>query len=181
VGVMTVSILPTNRRTVFWMSCGLFGMIVLGASGCGGRADSSPAQTSSSDQSAETRSEDPDHQRPQQLASPAERQSIRQVAAVASDLEPADDEFPLATPEKGTPEWILREIARIRTQLPAIEDGAALSAAARSQHETIIGLARQVVAATHQDPTREQLFNNAVHYLSDSRLALALDGDTEQA
>jgi hypothetical protein len=38
----------------------------------------------------------------------------------------------------------------------------------------------QAIAKTHQDSSREQLFNSAVHYLADARMQLALAGDEHQ-
>ncbi|MGE4000707.1 MAG: redoxin domain-containing protein [Planctomycetaceae bacterium] len=105
------------------------------------------------------------------------------VAAISSDSSEAvhpEDDLTVPIPEKGTPGWMLREIARIRTELPSTQQGPLLSDKALRQHEKIIELARLTIAATHQDAQQAQLFNNAVHYLSDSRLALAMNGDTEQ-
>lgn len=101
------------------------------------------------------------------------------VAAISSEPPAQDD--PVPPPEKGTPEWMLREIARIRTTLPSTGSEGARGDSVVPQHEKIIELARLVIAATHQNDEQIQLFNNAVHYLTDSRLALAIGGDLEQA
>lgn len=102
----------------------------------------------------------------------------------------------MATPEKGTAEWLILEIARLRTapvdvvrepipgqpgEFEEVKLTAEQAAEERTRRqEQIIELAMQAIAKTHQDPDREQIFNNAVHYLTDARLQLALAGDDDQ-
>lgn len=100
-------------------------------------------------------------------------------------------------PEKGSPEWLIREITRLRTASanPARQPSAGNQTSGETVESTseqaeaerlrrqvkIIDLATQAIARTHQDQDREQVFNNAVHYLADARMQLALAGDDEQA
>ncbi len=116
-----------------------------------------------------------------------ERAVTPPVAAINSEVVNPEEVSAVPQPDKGTPEWFLREIARVRTQL-SVRSGSAgeatpaeLTDQRRKQHEKVIELARQAIAVTHQDDTKVQVFNNAVHYLTDARLELAMSGDTEQA
>ncbi|MEZ6054803.1 MAG: TlpA disulfide reductase family protein [Planctomycetaceae bacterium] len=143
------------------------------ASGCGKQAPPTSAEAQPS-QSSE----------PESVAT-AQR-TTPPVAAISA--EPADAEMlAVPQPDKGTPEWMLREIAGIRTEMNASARGESGTTPVETdsqliaQHQKIIQLARQVIAATHQDESKGQVFNNAVHYLSDARLELAMQGDTEQA
>lgn len=100
-------------------------------------------------------------------------------------------------PSSGSPEWMLREIARTRAlplnvvrqpvagkpgqfenvQLPPEQ----VPAERLRRSEQIIEMASQVAAMTHNDAGQAQLFNNAIHYLAEARLERALEGDEEQA
>ncbi len=104
-------------------------------------------------------------------------------------------------PEKGSPEWLLLEIQRIRTlPLPGVidklgddddddkdptpEQEAALKkqldqqrAVRRERNLQIIKLAEECIAKTNKQPELEEYFDMAVHHLLDSRLQLALQGD----
>lgn len=98
--------------------------------------------------------------------------------------------------DKGSAEWLLREMTRLRTapvdkirtvnsktkqaEVVELSPQEAEQERLRRQHE-IIELAQQVIGKTHQDPTAEKLFNNAVHYLAEARAQLALAGDRQQA
>ncbi len=147
------------------------------SSGCGNEATSTQPPLSSEGQSG--LASGTDTLEGTQRATPP-------VAAISSET--TDLELrAVPPPDKGTPEWLLREITRIRTELtvqsqtdPQAADDE-IAAQRRAQHEKIIKLARQVVATTHEDDSKVQVFNNAVHYLSDARLELAMSGDTEQA
>lgn len=110
--------------------------------------------------------------------------------------EDATEETRLPEPEKGSAEWMIREITRLRTApldvirqpipgQPGKFEEVRLTPEQVQQEksrrlEQVITLAMQAIAKTHQDPSREQIFNNAVHYLSDARLELALAGQEEQ-
>lgn len=159
---------------------GLPPMLVLTAlglealSGCGA-ADESAMQTEVAPQ-VENQGGDVEAVRP--LTPPV-------VAISAESVDPEMVAVP--QPDQGTPEYLLREITRIRTQLGPLAvseaqvDPVTSDDKRRRQQEQVIDLARQVIAATHNDGSKTQVFNNAVHYLSDARLQLAMTGDTEQA
>ncbi len=177
---MTGQVFRANGLTVSVVVPGLLGVGLLGISGCGGGGE--PATVRASTAETDNSAGEPSAQPPLNGAAP--RPSTRPslpVAAISTEAEQSGDDLSLSAAPKGTPEWMLREIARIRTELSTRQDGSRLSDRARKGHEKIIELARLAVAATHDDPEREQIFNNAVHYLSDSRLELALGGDTEQS
>lgn len=101
-------------------------------------------------------------------------------------------------PDPDTPESLIAEITRLRTIPDAIievsyEDGRPrteverppteeeIAAERQRRQHRIIELAASAIEKTHNDPQREQTFNNAVHYLSEARVQLALAGDSEQA
>jgi len=115
-----------------------------------------------------------------------------------SDVNEAEDITPVEIEEldKGSAEWLLREMTRLRTapvdkvrtvnpksketEVITLSPQQAEQERLRRQHE-IIKLAQQVIGKTHQDPTAEKIFNNAVHYLAEARAQLALAGDRQQA
>lgn len=93
---------------------------------------------------------------------------------------------------------MIAEIARLRTLPDAVievryENGQRQEGAARAPTDAeivaeqerrlnrIIELAGSAIKEVHADPAREQLFNNAVHYLTDARMQLALLGQDDQA
>ena len=107
-------------------------------------------------------------------------------------------------PEKGSPEWLLNEIQRVRLMpLPQevsnesekddeVEDDQPLTPAQekkfaeeiertrgirRERNFQIVKLAEECLQKTSQNPEQEPLFTNAVHHLLDARLQLALQGD----
>lgn len=47
--------------------------------------------------------------------------------------------------------------------------------------QKVVQLAGEIIAATHADPAREGLFNNAVHYLCAAHVELALGGEAKSA
>jgi|GEM_PF-224725 len=107
-------------------------------------------------------------------------------------------------PEKGTPEWMLYEIQRIRLMplphealhenesdddeeedqplTPAQEKKLAeeierTKHIRRERNLQIIKLAEECIQKTNKNPEQEPLFTNSVHHLLDARLQLALQGD----
>ncbi len=97
---------------------------------------------------------------------------------------PAPMDF--AEPEQGSPVWLLREASRLRAELapPDAEENSGETSlspeARRARLNQIVDLAHEAIAATHKTPEQEVLFNNAVRFLTDARVELALAGD-EQA
>ena len=111
-------------------------------------------------------------------------------------LPPASISAPAVDPDSA--EALIAEITRLRTLPEAIievhyEEGGARSETEREPTEAeiaeerqrrqhrILELAASAIEKTHGDPEREQTFNNAIHYLSEARVQLALSGDSEQA
>ena len=89
-------------------------------------------------------------------------------------------------PEKGSPEWFVGEMIVLWSQplaLPApTNNPEKLEAARQERNHKIIEMASGVIARTYKDPSKESAFNDAVHFLVESRLQLALAGDeTERA
>ena len=118
---------------------------------------------------------------------------------------PEEDTAARKVAEKGTPEWLLNEIQRVRL-LPmphedddekesddSEEDDQPLTPAQekklaqaieqtrgirRERNLQIIKLAEECLQKTSKNPEQEALFSAAVHHLLDARLQLALQGDT---
>ncbi len=81
----------------------------------------------------------------------------------------------LPEPEKGSPEWYLREITMLRLQpLPETDDMDQIRQFQRERNYKIAELAGFVVKKTHDDTARERLFNVAVHYAMEAQLQLAI-------
>lgn len=103
-----------------------------------------------------------------------------------------------ADPEPQGAAAMIAEIARLRTLPDSVievsyESGARqesperaataaeITAEQQRRLNRIIDLAAAAIKEVHADPAREQLFNNAVHYLTDARMQLALLGEADQA
>lgn len=114
---------------------------------------------------------------------------------LGEDDDEPDEEVVVKEPEKGSPEWHIREILRIRLMpFPAVKTASASQedaatppdpakelaeqeAVRRERNEQVITLAKQAIALTHKDPEKEIVFNAAVHHMLDARLQLAIDGE----
>ncbi len=121
-----------------------------------------------------------------------------------AQADPAAEETPVRKEaEKGTPEWLLNEIQRVRLMplpqeskvtesededeedqplTPAQEKKFAQEiektrAIRRERNQQIIKLAEECLQKTSRNPEQEPLFCAAVHQLLDARLQLALQGD----
>ncbi|MEX0701690.1 MAG: TlpA disulfide reductase family protein [Planctomycetales bacterium] len=83
-------------------------------------------------------------------------------------------------PEKGSPEWLLEEIVRVRVEpFPQNAQLKEIAEAQARRNRKIIVLASDVVAKTHDDPQRSAQFAGGVHHLMEARLQLALHGERE--
>lgn len=173
-----------RRKPIRTFSFAIFSGILLGLTGCGEPA-APPAQ-------AET-PWTPEPTAPDQL--PA--RPPRREAASSSGIELVSAEnAPGQRPTKGSSEWLLMEIAHLRNapvdlvrqpipgkngefeQVQLTPEQAAQEQIRR--HEKVVELAMEAISKTHENAEAAQLFNSAVHYLSDSRLQLALAGNKEQ-
>jgi TolA-binding protein len=143
-------------------------IVTLALAGCGGSSVDAPSAA--------------------QTANPMAPPTASIDSAAAKAVEnPADD-----------PESLIAEVTRLRTlpdrvaevsyqngekqlanERPLTEEE--IQAERRTRLEKIVELTTLAITKIHHDPEREQLFNNAVHYLADARLQLALLGDTQQA
>ena len=161
-GGLIVEQIARRRLTAFLVSA-----ILLAISGCGG--------SGSAPETADTST----------TAPPAEAASQSDVP----ELDPSDLD---------SPEGRIAEITRLRTLPDAVvevrfEDGQKQPANERPpteeeiaqeqvrRNERIIELASGVIQQVHAEEEKEQLFNNAVYYLGDARVNLALAGDVDQA
>lgn len=191
-----ILIRPMQLHKCLWGGIALSALLWL--AGCGGSAPSPEADASG--RSAES---SPPVVPP--VASIGDRtEEVSAVRAASEDTTDDrdeddaddDDDSPTPEPEKGTPQWTLREVTRLRASLLTLHREGAPAGTAPSETalsperaaeerfrrlNKIIDLSTQVVGATHRDESQQQMFNNAVHYLADARMQLALLGDDEQA
>ena len=92
--------------------------------------------------------------------------------------EQADVNF--TRPNEGTPEWFILQIIELQqSPLPDTDDIEKLSAARRIRNQKIVEFATNAIAAAHDDPNKEQVFNVAVHRLMGATFQLAMQGDQE--
>lgn len=173
--------------------CGL--LLVLGfASGCG-KTDPAATASSSSD-AAPTQANEP---------TPLPTASIGANPLTAL-TEPATESAAEVEPAEGTPEWLVREIQRIRLlPFPAMEGDdeesngnapaateitpekakaaeermAQIRTIRKDRNQQVIKLATGALVQTSKDPAKEAVFNAAVHHFLDAHLQLALQGDEQ--
>jgi len=83
-------------------------------------------------------------------------------------------------PVKGTAEWLLREVIRLRTSpFPVTKTAAEREQAQKARNTKIVEMATEAVAKSHSDPKQKTVFNAAIHHLVEARLQLALGGDQQ--
>lgn len=127
---------------------------------------------------------------PARTAGRDHHQNESNIELVSSETEPG------AELTKGSAEWLLMEIAHLRSApldlirqpvpgKPGQFEQVRLTPEQTAEEqirrlEKTVELAMQAISKTHRDETASQFFNNAVHYLSDARLQLALAGNQEQ-
>ncbi len=124
------------------------------------------------------------------LPSPESAQKSLPLVAISSQALSSSpentDEILSATPEIGSPEYHLREIAIIKATPLVPEDDMTpvsdeqLAQRANDRHKKVIDLATGILAKTHSQPEKEMVFSAAVHALSEARLELAIQGDQQQ-
>lgn len=100
-------------------------------------------------------------------------------------------------PVAGSPEFILRQLAQLKAApfdlvrqpikgKPGEFEDVKLTKEQATKEQlrrwySMVDLAMQVIAATKDNPQQEQLFNNGVYYLTETRKQLALRGEPDQA
>ncbi len=154
----------THFHRRLWL-CLINGSLCLWLTGCGKQADT-PAETATATN-----------------ATPADGLPTASIAnnSTSESAKSADEDVPIAELKVGSPEWLLREITRVRVQpLPKEQDVDRLKQVRQERTLKIIELATEVIALTHDDPERDRLFSVGVHHLMEARLELALAGDKEQ-
>ncbi len=113
------------------------------------------------------------------------------------DLDAAEMAEEVAEPEPGTPEYLLRQLAQLKSapfhlirqpikgkpgefeEVKLTEEQAAKEQLRR--WTKMVDLSMQVISATKDHPQQAQLFNNGVYYLTETRKQLALRGEPDQA
>ena len=160
--------------------------VSLGISGCGG--DSAPAESASTGDapSAEVASSDAGSSLAETAnASPAPSIDLPAASIGSPDLDDPEDladneAIEIKRPEEGTPEWTVLEITKLRLQpFPETDDVKQLRLARRERNQKIAKLAHEVIALTHENPDKEQVFNVAVHRLMEATWQLAMQGDND--
>ena len=129
-------------------------------------------------------------------AAPANAEAEEDLLEAA---EMAEEELAEETPEPepGTPEFKLRLLAHLKSapfdvvrqpvpNKPGVFEDLKLSPEQAATEQLrrwtqMVDLAMQVIAATKDAPQQEQLFNNGVYYLTETRKQLALRGEPDQA
>ena len=160
--------------------------VSLGISGCGG--DSTPAGSASA--GGTSSSELASGNAGGSLATNARGSSAPKIDLPAASIgspdldDPEDladnDAVDFKRPEEGTPEWTVLEITKLRLQpFPETEDVNQLRQSRRERNQKIAKLAHDVIALTHENPDKEQVFNVAVHRLMEATWQLAMQGDNE--
>lgn len=161
-------------------------LLLVGLSGCGDQAGGDRAQVASSE-GVSRATHDPENQAQSSARGSAGGNSAvesRPALPTVSIASATGDARPNATAsrfEPGSPEWLIREIVRLRVRsAPPTDEPQRLRAYRRWRNEKIIQLAQEAVAQTHDQPQREQEFNEAIHHLMEARLELALQVGAEQ-
>ncbi len=99
------------------------------------------------------------------------------------DVELAEDDVEIIDePQPGTPEYTLREVARLRFEPPPANtegDRDQARSFRKQRNDKIIDLTAKVIAQTHKDKKKQRIFEVAVNYMLEARLELALQGDKE--
>jgi len=104
--------------------------------------------------------------------------SLPTLSIGAESQQSAEPKVQVEDLEQGSPEWIVREITRLRVQpAPETNDVEKLKAFRLKRNRKVIEFATQAVALTHKDPEKERLFTVAAHHMMEARLQLALQGD----
>lgn len=99
------------------------------------------------------------------------------AAAPVASIE-ADAPTQLPEPPAGTPEAVLKEAKRLAAKpLEAAATPQALAAARLVRQKEIVRIATEVIAKTHDDPSKERTFDEAAAVLMAARLQLALSDD----
>lgn len=94
--------------------------------------------------------------------------------------EDEEDTVNTVEPIEGSPDWMIREITKLRIEpFPGTEDLEKLREARNKRNEKIIEMTTQVIEQTHKNKKQERIFDVAVHYRLEARLQLAMQGDRE--
>jgi len=136
-------------------------------SGCGGE---NAAPTTSSENGAG----------PNATANSKESSQLPTASIGADATAPVDDEIVIEKPKDGTPEAIILQMTQLWLQpFPETDDVEKQREARRERNTKIIEMAEQVIAMTHKDKEKEQLFNIGVHRLMEATFQLAMQGDQD--
>lgn len=170
------------------LTAGLFLSIAAAVlAGCGGQSQP-PATAEAGPSLAEPAPVAPNPLAAQLFGDSPELAMVDEENANDAEDARAAAELVVSEPEKGSPEWLIRQILAVKIQpLPPIaeagegEDAQSKLKAEveqqkqvrRERNEEIIKLAEEAIARTHGDEQRQQICKAAVHHLVDTRLQLA--------
>ncbi len=86
----------------------------------------------------------------------------------------------IVAPKKGSPEYYINEITKLRlARPPQTKDVEKLREWQHKRNLLIIEHAEKAIALTHRDPKQVRVFDVAVNKLLETRLQLAVDGDKD--
>lgn len=135
---------------------------------------------------------------PVKTVAPLDEEAAEDLEAEMEDQAEGDvPEDVAGEPKEGTPEFKLREIAQLKAaplnvvrqpvqgQPGKFENVQLTPAQSRAEQlrrwHSMVDLSIEVISLTKKNPEQEQLFNNAVFYLTETRKQLALSGEPDQA
>ncbi len=165
------------------LGCGLVSLLIL--AGCGGGTSSTSETSANSTASAKKTSihfeESTDAVEELDVVIPASAKNT----SVTKPVEDEESDTGIDEPAKDSPESFILEITQLK--LKPLGDAKDKSAASlenqarlrRERNEKLVELATEAIARTHQDKSKERVFDLAVHHLLEAELQLAMAGDKE--
>lgn len=174
--------MTTGRLATQLLAAGSTGLVII-LLGCAENASTPPSETGSTAEPGQRQSTgERQHAASQQDrtgTSEADQKSLP-TASIGTAAEGGEEN---PTPRDETPseqaemKAILREMAALRSKpIPQKGDPETTRSIRRRRHEKIIERATEIIAETHGSPDTKSLFNAAVRFLMEARLALALRG-----
>ncbi len=108
----------------------------------------------------------------------ASSEPVSPVASIQASAGESSAPAQLPEPPAGTPEAVLREAQALRTKpFEGLTNPAKIAEAQISRQKEIIRRVTEVIAKTHDDPAKEDTFDEAALLLMTARLQLATSGD----
>ncbi len=149
-----------------WLA--ILGLSAACLSGCGGGESAAPTAESGASKAAAS-----NEQAGSQLPTAS-------IASAGNAAVPEEDDIKIEKPKEGTPEAKILEMTQLWLKpFPETDDVEKQREARRERNTKIIEMATDVIAVTHNDKEKEQLFNIGVHRLMEATFQLAMQGDQD--